>query len=342
MLTAPANLGTGLWTEPTLTVSPEARYGHSMVLAGRTGTPYVYVFGGRSNASAQAQSDDVPQDRFFQNLWKLLGDQDKWDEMVVADPPLARYLAESTCVNGYIYTMLGQDSEGNYLFDVWKYDDENFQWVKLEDAVDMGARARAAAAVMQGKIYVSGGQNESGALDDLWSFNPVNQDWTPLADMPRAVVGHTMVANNDHLYVYGVTSTTLRYNPYDDVWEEQKPANDPPPDRVNHVAVSVWERGSMFVFGGQDRDGAPLADIWEYHFTSNSWTYQGEMPIWLTQSAAAVIPPDTDPTESALPGSQYSRIVLFGGLSAGGPTNRTFVYYPTPPFSSYLPLMIKP
>lgn len=81
-----------------------------------------------------------------------------------------------------------------------------------------------------------------------------------------------------------------------------------------------------------------LSDVWEYRFASNTWGYLGEMPDPLTQSAAALLYASTMQSASQL---GASRMVMFGGLSGGAPTDRTFLYTYTPTFRIYLPLVGK-
>ncbi|MBN1316019.1 MAG: hypothetical protein JXA42_11140 [Anaerolineales bacterium] len=254
------------------------------------------------------------------------------------NPELARYVMQTSCINGDIYVLCGKDSLGDYLFDVWKYDFGELEWVKWEAAVPMAARAYHKAAAMKGKIWISGGENDEGDIDEMWSYNPGLHSWEQKADMPYALSGHTMVSNNDELYVYGVVTKTLRYDYDDDLWYMQIPVNDPPPNRIYHTTVPNWENNSMIVFGGQTLEGEELSDIWEYFYDTNKWSYRGEMPISLTQSAGVMIHSSTRQSGTFL--GSIDRVVLFGGISGGVPTNRTFVNYPNL-VNIFLPLVLR-
>ena len=65
-------------------------------------------------------------------------------------------------------------------------------------------RSRHAAAVVDGKIYVTGGRRPGiGFSDALEAYDPVTNTWTMLASLSRARECHASAAVNGMLYVFG-------------------------------------------------------------------------------------------------------------------------------------------
>lgn len=132
---------------------------------------------------------------------------------------------------------------------------------------------------------------------------------TPTGDIPGSRQGHSMVTIDDKIYLFGgmdgsklyeiepeiyiavsdntrVVKTLKTKKPtlkgsksllnnlsiYDTVyqkWDEEEPANTPPPTRFGHKAVV--KDGKMYVFFGMG-DSNALDDIWEYDPATKEWT----------------------------------------------------------------------
>ena len=61
-----------------------------------------------------------------------------------------------------------------------------------------------ASAVMDGKIYVSGGFTTLGELSDAFeAYDPVTNTWATLASLSEARADHASAAFNRKLYVFG-------------------------------------------------------------------------------------------------------------------------------------------
>ena len=83
-----------------------------------------------------------------------------------------------------------------------------------------------AAAVMGGKIYVTGGWNQE-AVNSAYAYDPQADAWTQLASMGTARKGHASAAVGGKLYVFGGMgagtqrlSTAEVYDPASDSWAQ--------------------------------------------------------------------------------------------------------------------------
>ena len=123
-----------------------------------------------------------------------------------ASLPVARGCHTAAVVDGKIYVVGGEidDDEGEVVATdrVDMYDPAADSWQQM--AAMPTARSSHAAAVVDGKIYVSGGLAASGNESDaLEAYDPVADTWTTLATLSKARADHASVAFNGKLYVFG-------------------------------------------------------------------------------------------------------------------------------------------
>jgi N-acetylneuraminic acid mutarotase len=135
------------------------------------------------------------------------------------------------------------------------------------------------AAVIDGKIYVSGGYtlNAEGQYvrtRTLYRYDPVNDVWASRARLPRATSGGATVAIDGKLYayvVYGADNSSgaalYRYDPAADVWTELAM---PPAIQVGAAATVLG--GKMWVIGGRFGKGAALATVSVFDPGTGKWT----------------------------------------------------------------------
>ena len=196
-------------------------------------------------------------------------------------------------------------------------------------------------------IVLIGGETATGPSSEVWYLRPWETDnraWEPAPDMPYPLSSLTAVFYaptyyQHYIYVYGYgdgDSHLLEYNLDYETWTELQPPTMPPA-RKGHTAVSDDDRGNMIVCGGQDPiTGEELNDCWRFFYAGLVWSFMNQLMAPLTDSAAAMLA-----TSGGQAPSQQgtAKMVMFGGLSGGAPTNRTFLYTPT--FRIYLPLVGK-
>ena len=83
-----------------------------------------------------------------------------------------------------------------------------------------------AAAVMGGKIYVTGGSNQVGSANSVCVYDPQANAWTQLASMGAARRLHASAAVGGKLYVFGGNdgyrrlSTAEIYDPASGSWAQ--------------------------------------------------------------------------------------------------------------------------
>ena len=123
---------------------------------------------------------------------------------------VARSNHTATVFEGKIYVLGGTTENEDYAAGDEDYATDRVEvylptanrWLTL--APMPTARHFHSAAVLDGKIYVSGGRlNSSGPCDVLEAYDPLAGTWTTLASMSHGRKDHSSVAFNGKLYVFG-------------------------------------------------------------------------------------------------------------------------------------------
>lgn len=157
---------------------------------------------------------------------------------------------------------------------------------------DPTAREYAASAVLDGKLYVAGGQiTNSGtppgpATSIMEVYDPATNTWSMATPMPTARMGLTLTAYNGKLYAIGGTTagystnavgTVEIYDPISTLWTTGNPmvvarafaAASYTPTPVGNLII---------VAGGEAADGRILSDVEAYNLDSQAWVGRTAMP----------------------------------------------------------------
>ncbi len=129
-----------------------------------------------------------------------------WSRIDGADLPLPRHLTASAVLDGKLYVIGGatggQYGEDTQYADVDVFDPATRAWTKA--APLQTPRMKAGACVIDGKIYVYGGQNStSGLLDSLEIYDPAANSWSYGPAGLRAVAFNAVVAAQGELWSIG-------------------------------------------------------------------------------------------------------------------------------------------
>jgi len=155
------------------------------------------------------------------------------------------------------------------------------------------ARKRLAVAVVDGKIYAFGGQNEEGdALAIVEEYDPVTDTWTTKAPMPTPRSGLAAVVVDGWIYAIG-GRTGGGPNPSDlAVVEVCDPTTDTWSNRASmptprFLPAAVVVSGKIYVIGGWEED-QPLSTVEEYDPAIDQWQTRVSMPTARGPAAAVV------------------------------------------------------
>ena len=174
-------------------------------------------------------------------------------------------------------------------------------------------------------LYLYGGVDDSsskGKFGTIHTYNANMREW----DMeewehviPRRTFHKTMVKDS-RLYVFygmGVDFTLddiWRYDPHFCVWDIlPAPWAIMPPARSEHSVT--LDGNTVYVVGGKDSEGNPLADCWGYRFSTDVWQRYADIPSGTIHGHSAAF--------------ADGKLYIFGGLRNGSIlTPEILVYSP--------------
>ena len=148
--------------------------------------------------------------------------------------------------------------------------------------------------VMDGKIYVFGGKNESGQLSSTEVYDIQSNTWKRLKPMLEARSNFQTAALNGEIYAIGgsqakftgmgvTTAAVEKYNPAVNTWVPLRPMRV---ERMYHQ-LAVLD-GIIYAIGGS-ADSSVLPAVEAYDPSSDTWTDKTPMSVPRMQFGTAVI-----------------------------------------------------
>lgn len=185
-----------------------------------------------------------------------------WSE--VAEAPLARFEGQSAVVGGKLYVFGGYTDDSvipkSYAASV--YDPASDTWEKLADMPR--PITHAGTAVHGSSVYLVGGvvgsvnpgsEEKLSASDEVWTYNTIADEWSPLVILPEARGAGALAVVGDTLHYLGGTHLdresalmdhfTLKLSGVHD-WEPAPPMKQ---GRNHLAAVVIGEK--IYAIGGQ-------------------------------------------------------------------------------------------
>ncbi len=175
----------------------------------------------------------------------------------------------------------GDDGAPRKAFTLAPQQGEGGKWTEKADMLI--ARRGSVAVVVDGKIYVVGGQGPGGVnVAHVEVYDPVEDTWSKKSDIPTP--RHDLFGGvlNGEIYAIGggseagpfFLSTVEVYNPVTDTWTKR--ANMPTAKICSAVGVVD---GKIYVIGGtMDLTFAGIPTVEEYNPVTDTWTKKADMP----------------------------------------------------------------
>jgi N-acetylneuraminic acid mutarotase len=253
--------------------------------------------------------------------------------------PTARSHAAAATVNGLVYLIGGQlytpEPEGLHAsvragtgsmaaitapplrsVDVYDPDRTFSPWRRAAPLPSARSRTNG-AAVINGKIYVSGGVDSTSYTwtKTLFIYNPATNSWTKGADMPNRTSGGVSGVINGKLYVVTTLhaeaetgpSRMYRYDPATNKWASLAGTIYP------HYAGAGGAVNGKFYIVGAYAGKQQYGEVEEYDPATNVWTFKGRRPVPRSGAAGAVI---------------GGKLYVAGGVANNSITDKHEVYDP--------------
>ena len=240
---------------------PTPRYHHSAVVFQNS----MFVFGGytgdvNSNLNLR-NSNELFEYKFNTSQWI------NWQDKVTGSLPPARSAHGAAIFDNKLWVFAGYDGNTR-LNDMWAIDllTSNPQWEKIDQSGDSPPTCcNFPVAVVGDSMYVFSGQSGAKITNNLYEFKFLERRWVriPMEHLlkgdtapPQRRYGHSMVAYNRCLYVFGGAADGILDNEVHcfDVdsrtWSVIQPAegSQVPSGRVFHSAAICDD--AMYIFAG--------------------------------------------------------------------------------------------
>ncbi|XP_034397831.1 leucine-zipper-like transcriptional regulator 1 isoform X1 [Cyclopterus lumpus] len=269
------------WCRAFTTGTPPApRYHHSAVVYGSS----MFVFGGYtgdiySNSNLK-NKNDLFEYKFATGQWT------EWK--VEGSLPVARSAHGATVYSDKLWIFAGYDGNAR-LNDMWTInlqDREHACWEEIDQSGEIPPSCcNFPVAVCMDKMFVFSGQSGAKITNNLFQFEFKGHMWTRIPTEhllrgspppPQRRYGHTMVAFDRHLYVFGgAADNTLPnelhcYDVDSQRWEVIHPSMDSeapqmPSGRLFHAAAVIQD--AMYIFGGTVDNNVRSGEMYRFQFS---------------------------------------------------------------------------
>lgn len=259
----------------TTGVPPAPRYHHSAVVFANS----MFVFGGYtgdiySNSNLR-NKNDLFEYRFNTGQWI------EWQ--VTGSMPVARSAHGAVVYKNCMWIFAGYDGNAR-LNDMWNIclSDPTPRWAEVQQ---VGKRPPTCCnfpvAVAKDSMFVFSGQSGAKITNDLFQFHFIDRKWTRITTEhllkgtpppPSRRYGHTMVAHDTHLYVFGGAADNYLPNDlfwYDletETWDVVQTVGEIPSGRLFHHADVIDNH--MYIFGGTVDNNVRSGELYFFTFSN--------------------------------------------------------------------------
>ena len=224
----------------------------------------------------------------------------------------------------YGYIIGGQNGEGLYLSDVFRYDSQDNSWNQLSDFPG-GPRGYAYGVSDSSYAYIGFGRDNSDFLNDFWRYDMNNDIWEELASFPYLGRNHPAMILADNKIFVGMGSVDGEN--LSDWWEYD-------------IELNMWSQKTDFLYGDRHHpfyfsiNDTPYVGFGHGNYEGDNlviyndfYKYEIESEIWIQLNDF--------PSEARVAGTQFSfngkGYILSGDGDDHGPldTGELWEYDPT-------------
>ncbi|XP_068095597.1 actin-binding protein IPP [Hyperolius riggenbachi] len=174
-------------------------------------------------------------------------------------------------IGGYTRLQGGRWSDSRALSCVERFDTFSQYWSTVSSLHQ--ARCGMSAAVLEGRIYVVGGEKDSMIFDCVECYDPVSKQWTAVPSMNQPRCGLAVCSCHGAIYAMGgwvgaeIGNSIERFSPEENAWQLVGKMSVP---RYNFACCE--RQGLIYVVGGISYDGTELSSADVYDPITKHWT----------------------------------------------------------------------
>ncbi|CAG9320027.1 unnamed protein product [Blepharisma stoltei] len=142
------------------------------------------------------------------------------------------------------------------------------------------ARSHHVMQVIEGNIYIFGGDAKGSKLNDLWVFDPETEVWEilfPDGDVPTPRSHHSSGAQGNVMYIFGgidqsgvLLNDLYQFDATSNVWKVIKSSNLNLPS-ARYSTCAVYSIPILYIFGGMTTAGVSN-ELWSYNCGLNTFS----------------------------------------------------------------------
>lgn len=190
-------------------------------------------------------------------------------------PGEARDDAAAFAIGERIYVGTGYQVGWVLASDWYVFDADTWQWDTIAP-LPATPRQYCTTFVIDGIGYLFGGLDATGALDELWAYDPAADAWMQKASLPAEAryacasfaIGPLGYVCTGMLASGVATAETWSYDPSTDQWAQLADLPGVPRHRAAACAGGQWAH----VIGGADTGFLGLADVWSFNQATGLWS----------------------------------------------------------------------
>jgi len=202
----------------------------------------------------------------YNDFWAYDTEHDTWSRKKDF-PGVGRNDLFCAVVNNALYVTMGYSSI-RWEYETWKYDPLTDEWTQMPDSP---YDASGVAGFSLGNSFYVGSGFTGYNRKVLYRFQPDNQSWTRMTDLPKGRTLSSSLAIDGKGYILlgrywngaqnggGLLSDIIEYNPASNTWTER--GLFPGGARQNALAFSIGENG--YVLMGED-ESTCKPDVWVF------------------------------------------------------------------------------
>ncbi|XP_075688180.1 actin-binding protein IPP [Rhinoderma darwinii] len=174
-------------------------------------------------------------------------------------------------IGGYTRLQGGRWSDSRALSCVERFDTFSQYWSTVSSLHQ--ARSGMSAAILEGKIYVVGGEKDSMIFDCVECYDPVSKQWTAVPSMNQPRCGLGVCSCHGAIYAMGgwvgaeIGNGIERYSPEENTWQIVGRMSVP---RYNFACCE--RQGLIYVVGGISHEGIELFSAEVFDPIAKRWT----------------------------------------------------------------------
>jgi N-acetylneuraminic acid mutarotase len=249
---------------------PSGRHSYSADYSSTT--KKFFLFGGTENYPT-----------YYNDCWIFDEETNQWQKISSSNTPQARY---GSCIvnigeNKFLlFGGLGQQGyfEDTYIFSLFP-SSGSFELVGISSHPSARYYHSMCFVPEENKVYLFGGYNQSGALNDLWCFDLSSSTWSFIStsNPPQPRCGHKMVYIDKKIYIFGGEALLQSTTKYNDLWVydlQTKSFTDitpttKPSARAHFGMAKFPELNQILIFGGHGNNY--LNDLWFLNYISTTF-----------------------------------------------------------------------